>query len=370
MPAGRGADAAYWLDTKSGAFVSSTYYMTDVPAWVKAFNDRHLPDTHLGQEWTPLSPPAVSLKQLPKERGTPFYEAVFGSPFGNELLLAFATDALTHERMGQRGVTDLMSVSFSSNDSVGHNYGPQSPQVRDITIRTDRIIGQLLDRVDKTVGLQHTLIALTADHGVAPLPEDLASRSMPGGRIANKELFGAIQKGLEAKYGPGEWLASTAGSSPYLNYVLIAEKKLNAEDVRRVAADAALAVPHVTRVYTRDQLLRGDVGDDRIGRRVVRGFNVQRSGDLEIILEPFWMRATSGTTHGTPYNYDAHIPLVLMGPPIKPGVYSDPVALNDLAPTLATILNVQPPSGSSGRVLTEAIKAPAATAETVTKKSR
>jgi len=369
MPAGRGADAAYWLDTKSGAFVSSTYYMPDVPAWVKAFNDRHVADTHLGQEWAPLSPPAISLKQLPKERGTPFYEAVFASPFGNELLLEFVTNALTHERMGQRGVTDLMSVSFSSNDSVGHTYGPESPQVRDITIRTDRILGQLLDRVDKAVGLQHTLIALTADHGVAPLPENLAARSMPGGRIENKDLFGAIQKGLEAKYGPGQWLASTAGSSPYLNYGLIAEKKLSAEEVRRVAADAALAVPHVTRVYTRDQLLRGDVGDDRIGRRVVRGFNVQRSGDLEIILEPFWMRATSGTTHGTPYNYDAHIPLVLMGPTIKAGVYSDPVALNDLAPTLATILNVQPPSGSSGRVLTEAIKPPAPAAETVRKKS-
>ena len=369
MPAGRGADAAYWLDTKSGAFVSSTYYMPNVPAWVKAFNDRHLADTHLGQDWTPLSPPAVSLKQLPKERGTPFYEAVFGSPFGNDLLLEFATNALTHERMGQRGVTDLMSVSFSSNDSVGHNYGPGSPQVRDITIRTDRVIGQLLERVDKAVGLQHTLIALTADHGVAPLPEDLAARSMPGGRMANKDLFGAIQTGLEAKYGPGEWLASTAGSSPYLNYALIAQKKLNPEEVRRVAAEAAIAVPHVTRVYTRDQLLRGDVGDDRIGRRVVRGFNVQRSGDLEIILEPFWMRATSGTTHGTPYNYDAHIPLVLMGPPIKAGVYSDPVALNDLAPTLATILKVQTPSGSSGRVLTEAIKPPAPAAETVRKKS-
>jgi len=369
MPAGRGADAAYWLDTKSGAFVSSTYYMPAVPAWVKAFNDRHLADTHLGQEWAPLSPPAITLKQLPKERGTPFYEAVFASPFGNELLLEFVTNALAHERMGQRGVTDLMSVSFSSNDSVGHTYGPESPQVRDITIRTDRILGQLLDRVDKAVGLQHTLIALTADHGVAPLPENLAARSMPGGRIDNKDLFGAIQKGLEAKYGPGEWLASTAGSSPYLNYALIAAKKLNPEEVRRVAAEAALAVPHVTRVYTRDQLLRGDVGDDRIGRRVVRGFNVQRSGDLEIILEPFWMRATSGTTHGTPYNYDAHIPLVLKGPPIKAGVYSDPVALNDLAPTLATILNVQPPSGSSGRVLTEAIKPPALAAETPRKKS-
>jgi Type I phosphodiesterase / nucleotide pyrophosphatase len=369
MPAGRGADAAYWLDTKSGAFVSSTYYMPDVPAWVKAFNDRHLADTHLGQEWTPLSPPAMSLKQLPKERGTPFYEAVFGSPFGNELLLEFATNALTHERMGQRGVTDLMSVSFSSNDSVGHTYGPESPQVRDIAIRTDRVIGQLLDRVDKAVGLQHTLIALTADHGVAPLPENLAARSMPGGRMTNKELFGPIQKGIEAKYGPGEWLASTAGSSPYLNYALIDQKKLNPEEVRRVAADAALAVPHVARVYTRDQLLRGDVGDDRIGRRVVRGFNVQRSGDLEIILEPFWIRAASGTTHGTPYNYDAHIPLVLMGPPIKAGIYSDPVALNDLAPTLATILKVQTPSGSSGRVLTEAIKPAPAMADTVRKKS-
>ena len=369
MTAGRGADGAYWLDTKSGAFVSSTYYMPDVPAWVKTFNDRHLADTHLGQEWAPLTPPAISLKQLPKERGTPFYEAVFASPFGNELLLEFVTNALTHERMGQRGVTDLMSVSFSSNDSVGHTYGPESPQVHDITIRTDRIIGQLLDRVDKAVGLQHTLIALTADHGVAPLPENLAARSMPGGRIENKDLFGAIQKGLETKYGPGQWLASTAGSSPYLNYALIAEKKLNPEEVRRVAAAAALAVPHVTRVYTRDQLLRGDVGDDRIGRRVVRGFNVQRSGDLEIILEPFWMRATSGTTHGTPYNYDAHIPLVLMGAPIKAGVYSDAVALNDLAPTLATILNVQPPSGSSGRVLTEAIKPPVPAAQTLRKKS-
>ena len=368
MPAGRGADAAYWLDTKSGAFVSSTYYMPDVPAWVKAFNDRHLADAHLGEEWTPLSPPSVSLKQMPKEVGQPFYEAVFGSPFGNELLLEFATDALTHERMGQRGVADLMSVSFSSNDSVGHAYGPESPQVRDIAIRTDRAIGRLLDRVDKLVGLQHTLVALTADHGVAPVPENLAARGMAGGRMTNKELFGPIQAALETKYGAGEWLSSTAGSSPYLNYALINQKKMDLEEVRRTAAAAALAVPHVARVYTRDQLLRGDVQDDRIGRRVLRGFNVQRSGDLEIILEPFWLRAATGTTHGTPYNYDAHIPLVLMGPRIRPGVYSDPVALNDLAPTIATLLNVQTPSGSSGRALTEAIRPASAAAVPVKRK--
>jgi predicted AlkP superfamily pyrophosphatase or phosphodiesterase len=356
MPVGRGADAAYWLDTKSGAFVSSTYYMPDVPSWVRAFNDRHIADSHLGQEWTPLSPPVAPLKQMPKELGQPFYEAVFGSPFGNDLLLDFASDVLTHERLGQRGRTDLLSVSFSSNDSVGHTYGPDSPQVRDIAIRTDRVIGRLLDRVDKLVGLQHTLVALTADHGVAPLPESLAGRSLPGGRMVNRELFGAITTALEAKFGPGQWLASTAGSSPYLNYALINQMKLSQEEVRRVAAVAAAAVPHVARVYTRDQLLRGEVGDDRIGRRVIRGFNAQRSGDLEIILEPFWMRSTSGTTHGSPYNYDAHIPLVIMGPRVKSGIYSAPVALNDLAPTIATLIGIETPSGSSGRVLTEAIR--------------
>jgi predicted AlkP superfamily pyrophosphatase or phosphodiesterase len=361
MPAGRGADAAYWFDTKSGAFVSSTYYMPDVPVWVRAFNERHLADAHLGEDWMPLSPPSASLKQMPRELGQPFYEAVFASPFGNELLLEFGSQTLTRERMGQRGPTDLMSVSFSSNDSVGHTYGPDSPQVRDLAIRTDRVIGQLLDRVDKLVGLQHTLVALTADHGVAPVPETLTARSMPGGRMTNKQLFGAIQTALEAKYGAGQWLASTAGSSPYLNLGLIETLKLNPEEVRRVAAAAAFAVPHVARVYTRDQLQRGDAPDDRIGRRVLRGFNAQRSGDLEIILEPFWMRSATGTTHGSPYNYDSHIPLVIMGPRVKAGTYSDPVALNDLAPTLATLLNVQTPSGSSGRVLTEAI-APAVAA--------
>ena len=355
MPAGRGADAAYWLDTKSGAFVSSTYYMPEAPAWLQAFNDRHLADAHLGEEWTPLSPPATTLKQMPKEKGQPYYEAVFASPWGNDLLLELAGDVLAHERMGQRGPTDVLSVSFSSNDSVGHTYGPESPQVRDIAVRTDRVIGQLLQRVDKLVGLRHTLVALTADHGVAPIPEDLIKRSLPGGRMTNKELFGPIEKALAARFGEGQWLLSTAGSSPYLNYALIEQMKLDPAEVRRVAAAAAAAVPHVARVYTRDQLHHGNVGGDRIAQRVVRGFNAQRSGDLEIILEPYWLRSATGTTHGTPYNYDAHIPLVLMGPRIKPGTYSDHVALNDLAPTITTIVGVDPPSGSSGRVLTEAL---------------
>ncbi|MEO8076890.1 MAG: alkaline phosphatase family protein [Acidobacteriota bacterium] len=361
LPVGRGADAAYWWDTKTGNFVSSTYYMKELPAWVRAYNDRHLADAHAGDAWMALTPPGALIKQMPAERSAALYDAVYASPYGNELLLGLASDAVVQERLGQRGVTDVLSVSFSSNDSVGHTNGPDSPQVRDIALRTDLMVGQLLDRIDKTVGLQHTLVAFTADHGVAPLPETQQERGLPGGRMTNKDVFDPIQHALETQFGAGKWLMGTAGSSPYLNYDLMAKLKLDPAEVRRVAANAVMAVPHVARVYTRDQLLRGDVAEDRIGRRVVRGFNAQRSGDLEIILEPFWMRQATGTTHGTPYNYDAHIPLILMGPRIRAGEYPDPVALNDLAPTLATILHVEPPSGSSGRVLSEALR-PAAVA--------
>jgi hypothetical protein len=356
LPAGRGADAAYWFDTKTGSFVSSTYYMKDVPEWVRAFNSRRPADSLAGQAWLALSVGTPVLKQLPKETDSKLYEAVYGSPFGNQMLLDFTTTAIAEERLGQRGVLDLLSVSFSSNDSVGHTFGPDSPQVRDIAIRTDRAIGQLLDRVDKLVGLQHTIVALTADHGVAPLPESLTERSLPGGRMTNKELFDPIEQALTLRFGEGTWFLATAGSSPYLNYALIAQKQLDPTEVRRVAAAAAMRVPHVARVYTRDQLLRAEVANDLIGSRVLRGFNAQRSGDLEIILDPYWMRQATGTTHGTPYNYDAHIPLILMGRGVKPGKYAGRVALNDLAPTLAALIDVDAPAASAGRVLTEALE--------------
>jgi hypothetical protein len=356
LPVGRGADGAYWWDTTTGSFVTSTFYLREAPEWVRTFNERQPGDAHAGASWTTLSTPSISLRQLPTERGAALYNAVYGSPFGNELLLDFAVELLSHEQLGRRNTTDLLSVSFSSNDSVGHTYGPESPQVRDIAVRTDRAIGRLLNQVDKTIGLQHTIVAFTTDHGVAPVPESLRDRGLPGGRLTTKELFEPIQQALSSRFGEGKWLMATAGSAPYFNYELIEKLQLDAVEVRRVAAAVAMKVPHVARVYTRDQLLRGDVQNDRIGTRVLRGFNARRSGDLEIILEPYWMRQAQGTTHGTPYNYDAHIPLILMDRRVRPGEYSDQVALNDLAPTLATLLGVEIPAGSSGRVLTEALR--------------
>jgi hypothetical protein len=352
LPAGHMANAAFWLDTTAGNFVTSTYYRKDLPSWAADFNAKKMADSYAGKAWTYLDPSAGTGHTLPP-LGQALYGAVYGSPFGNDLLEAFAEAALQGEKLGQRGVTDILTVSFSSNDAVGHSYGPDSPEVRDIAVRTDRVIGQLLARVDSLVGLDHTIVVLTADHGVAPLPELQQSRHLPGGRYKGDDLFNPIQDALTAKYGPGKWIVATAGTSPYLNDALMAEKKLDPVEVRKVAAAAAATAPRVARVYTRDQILAGQVPNDVIGRRIMRGEHVTRSGDVEVILDPYWMRAGSGTTHGTPYAYDAHIPLVFMGPGIKAGHYDGNVALNDLAPTLATMLSVETPGGSQGRVLTE-----------------
>jgi hypothetical protein len=347
------ADGAYWFDTTSGGFVTSTFYRPDLHPWVAAFNAKKPADAYAGKTWAFLDTTAGAGHPMPTAPGSPLYSAVYASPYGNDLLAALAEAAIEAEKLGQRGVTDLLSVSFSSNDAVGHTYGPDSPEVRDITVRTDRLFQAFLGRVDALVGLDHTLVILTADHGVAPLPELQQARRLPGGRLKGEELFTPIEDALKARFGEGKWILSTAGTSPYLNHALIAEKKLDPADVRRVAAIAAQSAPHVARVYTREQLLSGEVSPDTIGHRIRRSYNSSRSGDLEIVLEPYWMRAANGTTHGTPYSYDAHIPLVFMGPGIRPGRYDATVALNDLAPTVATMLSVEIPSGSQGRVLHE-----------------
>jgi predicted AlkP superfamily pyrophosphatase or phosphodiesterase len=355
LPAGHRGDGAYWYDTKTGSFVTSTYYRPEPHPWVAAFNARKQADGYAGVRWEFLDPATGPGRGMPATPGPQLYNAVFGSPFGNDLLRDFALAGLEAERLGQRGVTDVLSVSFSSNDSVGHTFGPDSPEVRDIAIRVDRVIGDLLARVEALVGLEKTIVVFTTDHGVAPVPEVQQQRRLPGGRMKADELFGPISAALTAKFGEGKWILATAGTSPYLNHALIAEKGLDPAEVRRVAAAAAAGVPHVARVYTREQLLAGAVLPDVVGRRIAQSYHLQRSGDLELVLDPYWLRSTAGTTHGTPYSYDAHIPLLLMGPGIRPGAYHGTAALNDVAPTLAAMLGVENPSGADGRVLTEAL---------------
>jgi hypothetical protein len=346
LPVGRRADAAYWFDTKTGDFVSSTWYFKELPEWVQRWNKEGPAKHFIGRSW-------VDSRRLPDQPGPGLFAATYNSPFGNDLLEQFAVRALEAEKLGARGATDMLSVSFSSNDAIGHGHGPDSPEARAVSIETDQAIGRLLAAVEKTVGLANTVVVFTADHGVSPIPEILQSERMPGGRLTNPEFFGPVREALEAQFGQGRWFLSTAGSSPYFNTALLDEKKIDPAQFNRVAARALYRQSHVARVYTREQLLGGYAPADRFDLRVIRSFHPQRSGDLEVVLDPFWIRGRTGATHGSPYLYDSHIPLIVMGPGIRSGVYRSEVALNDLAPTLATLLDIETPSGSVGRVLSE-----------------
>jgi predicted AlkP superfamily pyrophosphatase or phosphodiesterase len=351
LPAGHMADAAYWFDNLSGNFISSSFYFPDLPAWVKEFNAQRAVDKHVGVEWK--SADGKLIKTLPTTLGRPYYDSLERSPMGSEFLISFAERAIEAEQLGSRDATDIVSISLSSTDLVGHAYGPDSPEIRDMNIRTDRLLGQFFQYLDKRFRPGTVLIVFTGDHGVAPLPEVQAERKMPGGRVPEREVGKAIEAALTAKYGEGKWISYTDSRSIWLNRVLIAQKDLKQTEVEEFVAALLANTPHVDRVYTRSQLLLGQLVQDRVGLRVANSFNPARSADVIAVLEPYWTSSGKDASHGSTYSYDTHVPIVFMGPGIKPGFYDQNVSVNDIAPTLATILEIETPSGSTGRVLYE-----------------
>jgi predicted AlkP superfamily pyrophosphatase or phosphodiesterase len=355
LMAGRMADLALWWDTQTGAFVSSTWYASELPKWVAAFNAGRPADAWLGREWRALGEGGALLSRMPDTPGPAYYGSLYDSAFGNELLVSLAEAALEGERLGSRETPDILALSFSCNDAIGHSKGPHSAEIRDITVRTDLALDRLLAAIDRRVGLARTVVVVTADHGVAPVPEQMAAWKMPGGRLSREDLETAATAALEKAFGPGPWIEGRAGSALYLNRALIAKRGLDGAVVERRLASGIENVPPVWRAYTRSQLLEGRVPPDPWSRRVLLSFNRERSGDVDVLLEPYWMSAATGTTHGTAYSYDTHIPLMVMGPGIRPGLADRTVVLNDLAPTLATLLGIETPSGASGQTLAEII---------------
>jgi predicted AlkP superfamily pyrophosphatase or phosphodiesterase len=352
LPSGHMADGAYWFSGRTGNFVSSSFYFPALPAWVQEFNAQHLADRYAGHEWKALDS-GQAMGRMPAKPGPGLWGAEEASPFGNELTETFTERAIEAEQLGHHPDTDLLTVSFSSNDYVGHAYGPDSPQVHDMCLRTDRLLEKLFRYIDAKVGLANTLIVLTADHGVAPVPELEEQRKMPAGRLSVSKLFDAMETALKTRYGEGQWIVGNAGADPYLNYALIDQKKLSLADVENTAAEAVRRLPHIFRVYTGEQLARGEMLQDRFGRRVARGYCASRSPDIIVIQHPYWLWASHGASHGTPFNYDSHVPVIFLGPDVRPGLYDEEIAENDIAPTLATILQVEIPGGSVGRVLSE-----------------
>jgi predicted AlkP superfamily pyrophosphatase or phosphodiesterase len=351
LPAGHMADGAYWFDPTAGVWVSSSFYFPDLPGWVKDYNATRPADQYANAEWKALDSQTV-FARMPGA-GPQLYSKLEATPFGNELIEQFAERAVDAEQIGKHPDTDLLTVSFSSNDYVGHALGPDAPEVRDITLRTDRLLDKFLQFLDSRVGLQNVLIVLTADHGVAPIPEINQKRRMPGGRLTQSAMVEAINSALTAKYGEGKWIVAVVERVPYLNFDLVKQKNLQPADVERTAADAVRAMPDIFRVYTREQLMYGLVPQDRVSERVLRGYYPPRAGDIIIIPDAYWIYEARGASHGTPFNYDTHVPVIFMGANIRPGRYDAQIAVNDIAPTLAAMLEIEIPSGSVGRVLSE-----------------
>jgi predicted AlkP superfamily pyrophosphatase or phosphodiesterase len=359
LPVGRMADAAYWFDDKSLHFVTSDYYMQTLPAWVAKVNADRPAYKYLGMNWSPLEakPGDKPFCSMTAGKEVRFCGAIENTPFGNEMLEEFAEKAIEQEQLGAHGATDILALSFSSNDYVGHARGPDAPEVRDISRRTDLLLGRLLDFINARIGEGNTLVIFTADHGVAPVPKVNNARKMPGGWLSPSEYAGKIGAQLSAKFGKGDWFRYDADGFLYLNYPTVAQNNADRIEVRRFAAEAARGLPHVARVFTRDDLLRGDAAGDSPGRAVQAGFYGPRSADLELLPEPYYMFSSPpGTTHATPYSYDNHVPLIFYGAGIRAGVRYEAVTINDVAPTLAAILGVETPSGSSGRILSEILQ--------------
>lgn len=348
LPSGHRALGAFWFDDKTGNFVTSSFYMDSLPAWADSFNAEKLAAKYVTEKW-----PEFPARTFESTGGDP-YAKIPASPWGNELIEKFAEEAVKGEKLGQRGVTDLLTVSFSSNDYVGHAVGPDAPEVRDMAIRVDAQIGKLFHLLDQTVGMKNVLVVLTADHGVAPTVETDEKRKIPGGHLL-AEVEDSIQSALSKKFGKGEWVVP--GSDLYLNNETVARSKASIDDINQTVSEVLLGTPqlHIVRVYSRKQLMNGVAGDF-IATAAMNGFYARRSGDFSLIFEPNYIPGTSGTSHFSPYGYDRHIPLLFAGPGIKVGQVSTGAIVNDVAPTLANILEIEAPSGSSGRVLTELLQ--------------
>jgi predicted AlkP superfamily pyrophosphatase or phosphodiesterase len=344
LPSGHMADGAYWVDGKTGSFVSSSYYFAALPQWVVEFNGSHAPDKYSGKEWmgaklTPNSDPK-------------FYSSLDATPWGNELILQFAEKAIIGEKLGGGSKVDLLTVSFSSNDYVGHALGPDSDEEHDMALRVDKLVGELIRAAEAQAGVGRVLVVLTADHGVAPVPEVNQKRRMPGGRFDEKNELDTVEKALTARFGAapsGKWIIYSSEGSIFFDQ----DSTRDMAEVERVAADAVRALPHVFRVFTRTQLMNGAISLDAVGVRMRNGFNAARSGNVIVMLDPYWIVSRTGTTHGAPFDYDTHVPVLFLGPQVRAGHYHGNIMVNDIAPTLATMLEVETPSGSVGRVLDE-----------------
>lgn len=386
LPAGHMADGAYWFDGTTGNFISSTYYKPGLPQWLDKFNALKLADQYLNKEWNTLLPIAQYTESGPddtayetifkgKERpvfpyklkelrlNSPGFDLLITTPFGSDLLTDAAKAAIEGEELGKDDITDFLTVSYSSPDYVGHSMGANAIELEDTYLRLDKNIEDLLNDLDKKVGAGQYVVFLTADHAVADNAKFMKDNKMPAGifRQANIEvaLNDFLNKNLS---GIDSVIEKISNDQVFLNHKAFGtDPKSSSVDMlvaTELISQYLMRVEGVADVFTASSLRASNYSDEGLRGKVVRGYNRRRSGDIAFVLEPNWMSWTgvTGTTHGSGYTYDTHVPIVFYGWGIRKGSSTLYHPITDIAPTISTLLKIKFPSGCTGQPVSEGLK--------------
>ncbi|AWL09559.1 Alkaline phosphatase [Aquirufa nivalisilvae] len=370
LPGGHTANGSYWYDSKEGRWITSTFYMKELPSWVQKFNAEEKALKYVKQGWNTLYPIDTYVQsaednlpfegKLPSEKTPTFPHALEGpnpleiirsTPYGNSITKDFALKAIEEEKLGQNNNTDFLAVSFSSTDYVGHAFGPQSIELEDTYLRLDRDIAEILSYLDKQFGKDRVLVFLTADHAVAEVPGYLQSKKMPGGVFeANKALTEA-KSALQKEFGSDKLIIGSENSQLYIDHSLVEKLAINRKKLHQVILAAYSKIEGTSTIIDMQ-----DVANSTLIQPykdlVTNGYNPARSGDFMILLKPQWfMGGKTGTTHSTLYAYDTHVPLLFYGWKVKPQELSSRTSISDISTTLANWLGCMEPSGSIGKII-------------------
>lgn len=381
LPAGHRADAAYWYDGDNvGKWISSSFYMKELPKWVQNVNEINNANKYLNSQWETLLPISSYVESLadnnpyegvfisesapvfphnlPALRDSNFnYSLIKSTPFGNTILKELALAAIKGEDLGKDDITDFLSISFSSTDYVGHQFGPMSVEIEDTYLRLDKDLAELLNYLTKNFEKDELLIFLTADHGAVNVPQYLIDNNLPAGYFDNTKLTNDLKNYLKKEYDTDTLILNISNYQVFLNQEFIKNKNWNVEAIENAVARFLLTQKGVAKAVTASSLKSAEF-TDRILANAQRGFHQGRSGDVLYVLESGWIPAgyTTGTTHGSPYNYDTHVPLLWYGAGVRKGASDDLVEIPDIAATIAALLEIQPPSACTGKPIQTLIK--------------
>lgn len=373
LPAGK-TGTAYMYQSESGQFASTTFYMRQHPAWVEAFNGAKPADRYFKQEWKPLLPEAAYARSLPDnqpwfdrrggalpmrmgaaadEKPNPaFYAALLPSPFADALTLDFARAAIAGEQLGADETPDILAISLSGHDYVNHRWSAESRLSHDHLLQLDRMLQSFFADLDRTVGRDRYVAVLTADHGFMPAPEASQAQGRAAGRLSGSQVLAGVNAALEQRFGVPKLASSMSASALVLDRSLITARALDFDAVASAARDALLTQPQLAAAYTRRELESGSRAGALLFDQMRKTWHREVSGDVQYAPKPYWMFGSSIATHGSPYEYDTHVPILLWGPQwVKPGARSARVEVVDIAPTVAGLLRVPPPAANEGKPL-------------------